>query len=57
LLQVVITDVGAWRDDKIIPVISAKAAEDTAKAIAAKLMGRNHVALAEGESPETEKPS
>ena len=34
LLQVVITAVGAWRDDKIIPVIAARAAEDTARAIA-----------------------
>jgi hypothetical protein len=57
LLQVDITAVGAWRDDKVIPVIAAKTAEDTAKAIAAKLMGRNHLALAEGAAPETEKPS
>jgi hypothetical protein len=56
LLQVDITAVGAWRDDKIIPVIAAKAAEDTDKAIAAKLRGRNHVVLAEGASPEMEKP-
>lgn len=38
LLQVVITAVGAWRDDKIIPVIAAKAAEDTASAIALSLV-------------------
>jgi len=38
LLQVVITAVGAWRDDKIIPVIAAKAAEDTAKALALSLV-------------------
>jgi diguanylate cyclase (GGDEF)-like protein len=38
LLQVVIITVGAWRDDEIIPVIAAKAAEDTAKAIAFSLV-------------------
>lgn len=38
LLQVVITAVGEWRDDKIIPVIAAKAAEDTARAIALSLV-------------------
>ncbi|MBA4422439.1 MAG: hypothetical protein C0390_04960 [Syntrophus sp. (in: bacteria)] len=38
LLQVVITAVGAWRDDKIIPVIAARAAEDTAGAIALSLV-------------------
>ena len=38
LLQVVITAVGAWRDYKIIPVIAAKAAEDTAKALALSLV-------------------
>jgi hypothetical protein len=54
MLQVVITAIGAWRDDKVIPVIAVK---DTAKTIAEKLMGRNHLALAEGAAPETEKPS
>jgi hypothetical protein len=44
------------RDDKIFPVIGAAAAEDKAKATAATLEGKNHVALAEGASPEMEKP-